>query len=360
MTGVYIASTAGRAGKSLLSFSLGVLLQRAGFSVGYMKPVGSRLKTVDERAGDEDALVVQEVLGQDVPADILTPVISPQNLRGLWLHDRDAGEGNLARISTAYDQISQPHDITLVSGSGSFPATGNFAGVPGLELVKRLNLRVVLIERLDGLSYNYDSLLYCRDLLGPALLGVVLNDVADTDRRDVEQALVPYLESRSIRVLGLIPREPSLWAVRAGDLAQALGGRPAAGSAGAARMVEGFLIGAMQVENFMTYLRRHTNRAVIVGGDRADLQLAALHEKVPCIILTGNLGPGEMVRQKAEALGIPIIAVREDTYTTAQAMSGVLANIKLRELHRIRLGLDLVEASLDLPTLIAAFGLQTS
>ena len=187
---------------------------------------------------------------------------------------------------------------------------------------------------------------------------MLLNDVAEKDRRDVDQVLIPYLKSRSVRVLGVIPREPALWAMRAGDLVQALEGRPAAGSAGSARMVEGFLIGAMQVENFMPYLRRHAGRAVIVGGDRVDLQLAALHENVPCVILTGNLGPGELVRQKAERLGIPLIVVREDTYAAAQAMTGVLTNIKLRELHRIRLGLNLVEASLDMPAFIAALGLS--
>ncbi len=357
MQGLYIASTSPRAGKSLLSLSLGVLLQRAGFSLGYMKPVGNHPKTVDERPGDEDALVVQEVLGQEAPADILTPVISPQSLRDLWLHDRGATGAGLERIRAAYNEISLNRDVVLVSGSGAFPSAGSVAGVGGPTLVEALGLRVLLVERL-GRAFDHDAVIHCAETLGPALLGVVLNDVPEKDRRDVDEVLVPYLGSRGVRVLGIIPREPALWAMRAGDLVQALGGRPAAGNAGASRMVEGFIIGAMQVDNFMTHLHRHPNRAVIVGGDRVDLQLAALHENAPCVILTGNFGPADLVRAKAESLGIPLIIVREDTYATAQAMAGLLANIKLRELHRIRLGIGLAEAALDLPAVIEAAGLK--
>ncbi len=357
MPGIYIASTSAKAGKSLLCLSLGVLLQRAGHSVGYCKPLGAIPKTVEERLGDEDALVVQEVLGQDAPADVLTPLMAPRNPRELQIYDSTTRGGALERIQSAYGQISQGRDLTLVSGSGIFPSAGSFAGAGGKALVDALNLKVVLVVRLDA-PFAYDALLHCRDLLGPSLLGVVLNDVRDNDRRDAEEVLVPWLTAHSMPVLGLIPGRPSLWAIRAGDLAPVLGGRLTAGNAGAGRVVEGFIVGAMQVENFMTHLRRLPRRAVIVGGDRADLQLAALNADAPCVILTGNLGPAELVRQKAENLDIPLLTVRDDTFTTAQAMAGILNDIKLRELHRIRQALDLAATSLDLSVFTAAFGLD--
>ena len=41
------------------------------------------------------------------------------------------------------------------------------------------------------------------------------------------------------------------------------------------------LVGAMSVESALSYFRRKPNKAVITGGDRADIQLAALEKRLP-------------------------------------------------------------------------------
>ena len=353
MVGLYIASTSPRAGKSLLSFSLGVLLQRRGLRVGYMKPLGAIPQHVDERMGDADALVVQEVLGQQADADTLTPVMIPDTLRALPLFDAGERSESLERIVAAYGRLAVDKDMMLVSGTGAFPATGRFCGADGLTVARRLGLKVLLVERFDG-HIDYDALLHVRDLLGEDLLGVVLNDVPPEDMRDARDVLVPYLSRRGTPVRGIVPRESGLWAIRVTDLAYGLSGCIVAGNAQASRMVEGFLIGTMQVENFMPYLRRHPGCAVIAGGDRADLQLAALFEGCICLILTGNITPGELVRSRAESRGVPVICVREDTYTVACSMARILKDKKLRGLSQIRLAMDLAGASLDLDAILAA------
>ena len=116
-------------------------------------------------------------------------------------------------------------------------------------------------------------------------------------------------------------------------------------------MVQGFLIGTMQVDNFMMHRRQRPGSAIIVGGDRADLQLAALHAKSPCILLTGNISPSELIRSRAEAMGVTLVAVREDTYTVARSMARILRSQTVRELQQIRLGLSVTEKSLGLDQL---------
>jgi hypothetical protein len=356
MAGVYIASTAPRAGKSLLTFSLGVLLQQSGLSVGYMKPLGRLPQKHEELMGDSDALVVQEVLGQNIPADVLTPVMLPQNLHGLAIAGREQEDGeNLTRIHNAYRKISEGKDITLVSGAASFPAAGRFAHVDGMRLVRELNLKVLFIERYTG-QINFDKLLFLKDMLGEALIGVVLNDVPEREMRDVDNILKPWLEGHGITVHGVLKHEPGLTAMRVSDLAYGLSGRIVAGNAQASRMVNGFLLGTMQVDNFMVHLRNRENCAVIVGGDRADLQLAALHTKAPCIILTGNMVPSELIRTKAEAANVTLIMVREDAYSIARSMSRILRSKKLRDLAQIRLGISLAEKTLDKESILRAAG----
>lgn len=348
MAGIYIASTAPRAGKSLITFSLGVLLQQSGMSVGYMKPLGRIPQKHEELLGDADALVVQEVLGQTAPADMLTPVMLPQNLHSLAISCKEGDNDiSLASISEAYAEISEGKDITLVSGTSAFPYAGRFANIDGLRLVRSLDLRVLFVERFTGGNINFDQLLLLKDMLGKAMIGVVLNDVPERELRDVTIILQPWLENHGIAVHGILPHEPGLTAMRVSELAHGLEGRIVAGNSHASRMISSFLIGTMQVDNFMMVLRNREACAVIVGGDRSDLQLAALHAKSPCLILTGNINPSELIRSKAEDMGVTLLMVREDTYTVARTMSRILRSKKLRDLAQIRLAVSLTGKNIN-------------
>ena len=351
MEGVYIGSTTGRSGKSLLSFSLGVMLQKAGYDVGYMKPLGRLPQKKDELMGDADALVVQEVLGQNAPADVLTPVMIPDNLHALAVHSHD--ENAMERIRASYAELSADKDITLVSGTGPFPSSGRFVRADGLTLIRELNLKVLLVERFARrFNFNYDQILLLKDILGPSMMGVVLNDVREENMRDAETLLRPWLEERGIAVHAILPHASGLTAMRVLDISHGLEGRVVAGSAHTSRMVGDFLIGTMQVDNFMMHLRRREGCAVIVGGDRSDLQLAALYANSPCIILTGNIAPSELIRAKAEAVGVTLVVVKEDTYSVARVMARILKSKKIRDLNQIRLALSLVENALDLRTIL--------
>ena len=351
MTGIYLGSTTARAGKSLIAFSLGVLLQKAGRSVGYMKPVGLTPRKRDYGIGDADAFVVQEILGQSVHPAPLSPVMLPDNLHSLAMLDRNDRATALQSITKAYEQISAGKDITLVSGTGPFPSTGSCRNAGGLAILRELGLKILLVERLNY-PVNYDHLLLLKDLLKDELLGVVLNDVQEDEMRETAELLVPGLKAQGIDVLGVVGHERQLATIRILDLAHGLKGRIVTSSPRGSSLVQGFLIGTMQVDNFMMHLRGKPGSAVIVGGDRADLQLAALHADSPCIILTGNIPPSELIRKRAEAIGATLISVREDTYTVARSMARILRSKKMLDLGQIRLAVSLVEKSLNMEKLM--------
>ncbi|MFV0349201.1 MAG: phosphotransacetylase family protein [Halodesulfovibrio sp.] len=344
MTGIYIGSTNAFAGKNITALALGLALQKQGLRVGYMKPVGALPVTVDEVVGDEDAMLLNEVLGLDAAPDDLTPVIIPRNLRATRL----IKTGNcMDSIRTAYEKLSRDKDVMLVCGSGAFLHRGKHRGVDGPAIVRELGLKTILVDRFDN-TLHYDAVLSIRELLGDSLLGVLFNDVPEVFMRDAEEILVPYLAEQSIKVLGIIPRDPLLNAIKASELAWRLEGKIISGNAQSQRIIEDFLIGTMQVENFMTHFRRQRNSATIVGGDRTDLQLVALEGECPCLILTGNITPNELVRARSEQKGVPVIQVKDDTYTVAKNMETILASQKLRELVKIERAAALVNNVIDL------------
>ena len=64
------------------------------------------------------------------------------------------------------------------------------------------------------------------------------------------------------------------------------------------------------------------NKAVITGGDRPDIQLAAMETSTRCLILTGNIRPEAQIISRAEEEGIPILSTHHDTMTTIERIEG--------------------------------------
>lgn len=342
--GIYIGSTTGYSGKNTVVMGLALRLQKEGFDIGYMKPVGAVPLEQDGVTGDGDAFFVQDILGLKEAADLVTPVVvTPEfKLRAF----SGACPDFMPSIVSAYNQISARHDMTIVAGSGSM-YSGRYSNLDGVRVVKELDLKAVIIDRMQK-ELNYDYLVVLKDSLGDNMAGVILNDIPQTHMQEVEGLIKPFLERNGVRVAGIIPKDPLMSSIKVGDLAERLNGRIVAAEAKSNKVVENFLIGTMQVENFMTHFRKNRNSAVIVGGDRSDVQLVALEGSCPCLVLTGNLYPNDIILTRAEKLNVPIIVVREDTYSVAKRMEAILTRHKLRDVIKIRQGAQLVSSALDI------------
>ncbi|WP_027185929.1 phosphotransacetylase family protein [Desulfovibrio inopinatus] len=354
MAGIYVGSTSGYSGKNMVVMGLGLRLQKEGYDVAYMKPVGALPKEVNGKLGDEDAFFVQDILGLDEDPELVTPVVVTQDFKVKAFSGKCSDlMGNILR---SYDAISKDKDVTIVAGSGSM-YSGRYCNVDGIQVVQTLGVKTIVIDRFQK-ELNYDYLVVLKDTLGENLLGVILNDIAPNLIDEVETLIAPFLERNGVKVLGVIPRDPLMGAIKVADLADRLGGKVISAHHKSDRIVESFLIGTMQVENFMTHFRKHKNSAVIVGGDRSDVQLVALEGDSPCLVLTGNLYPNDIILTRSEVLEIPIIVVRDDTFTVAKKMEAILERHKLRDVIKIRQGAQLVSSNIDFAYIKEYLGLK--
>lgn len=353
MSGIYIGSTSGFSGKNMVVMGLGLKLQKDGYSVGYMKPVGAMPTEKNGKACDEDAYFVQDLLGlKDDPADV-TPVLVTQDFKVRAFSGQC--DNLMSDIVAGYKKVSSGHDVTIVAGSGSM-YSGKYCNVDAIAVVRELGLKVIIIDRYQE-ELKYDYLMVMKETLGDALVGVILNDIPPSFMDEVEGMLKPCLEGAGVKVLGVIPKDPLMGAIKVSDLAVRLGGKVISAHNKADKVVENFLIGTMQVENFMTHFRKNKNSAIIVGGDRSDVQLVALEGNCPCLVLTGNLYPNDIILTRSEVLEVPIVIVREDTYSVAKKMETILSRHKLRDVIKIRQGAQLVSSSIDYEYLKSALKL---
>jgi BioD-like phosphotransacetylase family protein len=66
-------------------------------------------------------------------------------------------------------------------------------------------------------------------------------------------------------------------------------------------------VGAMSVESALPRFRRQLNKAVFTGGDRTDIQAAALETSTTCLVLTGNFSPPRRC-QRAEPGAVLLVS----------------------------------------------------
>ena len=156
--------------------------------------------------------------------------------------------------------------------------------------------------------------------------------------RDIRKVFACLL----IPVIGKIEKSVELFSPRVSEIKEIIGGEfiNDAASSGLDNRIETYLIGAMHSQAALKYLRQVKKAAVVTGGDRVDLALAALNQDVSCLILTGYIQPDISVITAANEKNIPIILSPSDTYTTIRNMERLKPGIQKDEIHLV---LDFVD-----------------
>jgi BioD-like phosphotransacetylase family protein len=265
-------------------------------------------------------------------------------------------KGLIGKITRSFQRLSVNKDIMLVGGYGSI-YTGSIIGVEGLKVIKRLKSKVVIVVKYEG-EWIVDYILQARKSLGDKFIGVILNKVALEFMQSVTDYIIPFLKRKDIDVLGILPHDSVVGSVTVEELNEMLGGKLLCGHHRLNSLIEHFLIGAMQVDKAIEYFKRTRNYAVIAGGDRSDIQLSAIESGALCLILTGDLYPSEIIISRAEEKEIPILVVREDTFTVAKKLEKLSIRIRLRDKTKVDRGINLVTENVDFSLLYKKLGLK--
>jgi BioD-like phosphotransacetylase family protein len=113
----------------------------------------------------------------------------------------------------------------------------------------------------------------------------------------------------------------------------------------------------MGQEKALRFFRRKANKAVVTGGDRSDVQLAALETSTTMLVLTGNLPPSPIVLSRADELGVPMVQVDMDTLTAVERMERLMGHVRLHGPGKIDKIRAMFAEGVAVDDLIAAFGL---
>jgi BioD-like phosphotransacetylase family protein len=97
------------------------------------------------------------------------------------------------------------------------------------------------------------------------------------------------------------------------------------------------------------------NAAMVTGGDRSEIQAAALEAPgIECIVLTGGLRPSSAILGKAAEADVPVLLVQSDTRVTVDRVESVLSTGRTRDAETVDRMVALLSDHADLDGLFAA------
>jgi BioD-like phosphotransacetylase family protein len=352
---MYIASTDTASGKTALCLGLGKRLQSDGFSVGYMKPISLSAQRLEGSAVDEDAQFIKKELQLAEPISDLVPIpLDPQAVESIMRKQKWLDYPK--RLLEVFGRVSKGKDVMLVEGVDRLSA-GGLIRLPANEVCKLLDAKSLTVVRYTGLL-SLDAVLFYRRVLGDPMIGAVMNGVPQRLMESAEAVAKPYLQKEGILVYGVLPEDRFLMSVSVKELAEALEAeivtRPDKGE----ELVQNLMVGAMSADVALSYFRQKPNKAVITGGDRSDIQLAALQTSTNCLILTGNLHPQDMIKGVAQEMGVPIVVSKYDTLTTIEIVEGFFGKSRFQQEKKTQRFQELLSEHFDFTSLYITLGLK--
>ncbi len=357
MKSLYVTSVERYSGKTATCLALGRRLIADGYKVGYLKPVSLQPWRIGDRIADEDAAFVKEILNLEAQPWDLSPVVVTADFLREYLQSE--GDINLMdQVREASTAAGTDQDVLLLEGGASL-REGYAVGLPTPSVAAELGSAVLVVVKYRGQIRLLDDALTVRTRLGDTFIGIIINRVPKESENFVSEVAVPYLERHYIPVFGVIPEKRGLEALTVEEIIDALNAEVLTKDVNLQALVETLTVGAMTAEAALSVFRRQTNKAVITGGDRTDIQLAALETSTTCLVLTGNLHPSPLIVKQAEEFGVSILLVRTNTMETVEAIEKVFGKTRLGQTVKLQQFETLVNAHVNIDRIYQALGLKS-
>ncbi|MGD2155705.1 MAG: phosphotransacetylase family protein [Anaerolineales bacterium] len=355
MKSIYVTSVERYSGKTAVCLALGKNLQAKGLKVAYLKPLSLQPWRTAGRIADEDAAFVKGMLGLEADPWELSPVV----LTSEFLIDYLSGEVEadlIVKVQAACEDAAKGKDVLLLEGGGSL-REGYVVGLPTPEVASKMGSDVLVVVKYRDNVRLMDDSLTAHFRLGKAMSGVIINRVPADARKFVEQKARPFLEKRGVAVFGALPELRGLAALTIGEIIDVLEAKVLTKTRDTGAMIENLTVGAMTAEAALKRFRKQRNKAVITGGDRTDIQLAALETSTSCLVLTGNLQPSPLIVKQADELRVPVLLVGMNTMETVETIEGIFGKTRLGQVSKLDQFQELLKENVDLDRLYERIGL---
>ncbi len=348
MAVLYVTGNRPGTGKTALAAALASRLVGAGRRPVLVRP----LRPNAAAASDPDVALFQQVV-PGAPNTEAPPL-------AVTLDTLSADTTLPDRVRERVAAASVGREPTIVEGLDGLDDHDPWA-LASASIATALDARVVLV--LDyGRDLSDAAAAAARRRYGNRLAGVVINRVPHHAIHDATARLSPALQGGGLAVLGIVPEDRRMAAPSVAQVAEHLGAAfrvlddlddP---GAGLRSLVEHFMVGGSPLDNGAYVFSRRENKAVLVRGDRPDLQMAALETSTTCLVLTGGREPVQYATYHAGLRQVPAMLVGGPTLEVMEALGTVGERASVHSPLKVERFADLLDRHEDMPALLAAAG----
>ena len=251
-------------------------------------------------------------------------------------------------ILNKYQKLKTSYDFVLCEGTDFRGKDPGFEFDLNANIAANLGAPILLItsgrdkgseEICTHTAITIDTL----EEKGVDIVACIINRAPETFLRDT--AGIPKCREQFGRDLPLfvIPENKALGNPSVDDVKRWLGAEVLYGKSHLLNLVSGYLVAAMQISNFLEYIKEGS--LIITPGDRSDIVIASLasrisqaYPNIAGILITGGLEVSPSVQRLIQGwtgIPVPVLFVESHTYDTVQSVNELYGRIEPTDSKRI-------------------------
>ena len=352
---VFITSTEAHSGKSIISIGLVNMLLGKAQKIGYYKPI------IDQNQPQHRDDHIDTIL-----THFDLPMAYEDTFAFTWQEamtkiDTESQGEMIDTIIRKFKRLDEQYDFTVVEGTDYQGEGAVFEFDLNAQIAKNLGSPVIIVisgeEKTDEQVINAAlSAIHNFSAREIQVLAVVANKISSESIKAVKNLLTKQLPTGVL--LAIIEEDKRLKSPTMKEINEQLHGKVLFGAESLTNQVDNFVTGAMQVPNFLNYIKE--NVLIITPGDRGDIIISALqanlsasYPKIAGIVLTAGYIPEKPIMKLIRGLptAVPILAVQTGTFETSNVVGAIRSRISSDNTRKIRLAIDTFDRSINLPEL---------
>lgn len=352
---IFIASAEPYSGKSMIALGLVNMLLGRTQKISYFKPV-----VTTGAEGQKDSHIDTVISHFQLPQTYAEACVFTRQEALELVKEQRHGE-MLDTIISRFKALETASDFTIVEGSDFAGQATAFEFETNLLIAKNLNAPVILLvsgqhKTIADILQEALNFWQAYQLQEIQVVALIVNRVQPAQAADIRALLAKQLPDTILTAV--IPTDKALESPTVGEIFEQLQGKVLFGEGLLEGPVDHFVTGAMQVPNFLNYLKE--NVLIVTPGDRGDIvicslqaNLSASYPRVAGIVLTAGTAPEPPVMRLIEGLQhiVPIMAVNTGTFETTNKVASVRSRIRPGQHKKIQLAIETFNRYIDLDAL---------